>query len=127
MHALIPVQVGEHLRDLRAEDAKQWQLGALEERHVQPGGASSGGRLQPDPPGADDGDAVGPLECCLDAVAVVEAAEVVDAVEVRTGDGEPSGRRAGREQEPVIAQPVASCGGDLMGTGVEGDRLDAET
>ena len=52
--AVLAMQFGEHLREFRAQDGKQWQGGGLEHRHVGVGLAGGRGNLEADPPTADD-------------------------------------------------------------------------
>ena len=80
---MVAVQVGEHLRHLRPEHAQQRQLGALEHGDLGAGGAGGRGGLQADPAPADDHDPGAGAERGLEAVAVVEGAQVVHAVRGR--------------------------------------------
>jgi hypothetical protein len=55
VHAVVTMQVGKDRCGLWTEHVQQRQFAALEKSHVNPCIACSGGSLQPDPAGADDG------------------------------------------------------------------------
>ena len=73
------VQVGEDLGHLAAEHPQQRQLGHLHDGDLGAGGAGRGGRLEPDPAGADHRHAFRALERLPDPVAVAHRAQVVHA------------------------------------------------
>jgi hypothetical protein len=79
---MVAVQVGEDRCHLRAEDTQQGQLAGLEKGDIKSRVAGSGGGFQPDPAGADDGDPLCPGEPGLDALTVLDAAQIADAVEI---------------------------------------------
>ena len=110
VHAVVTVQVSKDGCGLGAEDAQQRQLGGFEEGHVKSRVAGGGGGLQPDPAGADDRDPARLGEPGLDAVTVLDAAQVVHAVEVGTWQAEASRCRtrwpAAACRSPAVA-PVA--------------------
>jgi hypothetical protein len=80
--AVVGVEVSEHPGQLGAEDREQRQLGVFEQGDLR---ACRGGGLQPDPARADDHHPGARPERGFEVVAVVEAAQVVDAAEVGSG------------------------------------------
>jgi hypothetical protein len=119
VHAVVTMQVGKDRCGLWTEHVQQRQFAALEKSHVNPCIACSGGGLQPDPAGADDGNPMRLGEPSLDAFTVVDAAQVVHAVEVGPWHAEASRCRPGRQQQLVVAQLHIGGGGDGPRSGVE--------
>lgn len=78
------------------------------------------GHLGSDPAASDDGEAAAALEPGGERVGVIEVAKVVNAVEVGSGDGQPPRLGAGREQQPLVAHPLAALhDDDLPRAGVD--------
>jgi hypothetical protein len=61
------------------------QIAGHEERDILPRGAGSGGGFQPNPAGADDHHPFCPGKFDLDALTVLDIAQVVHAVEIGAG------------------------------------------
>ena len=79
-------------------------VGHLEHGDVEakvPGGR---GRLQPDVTGAHDDDLLRPGQVCTDTVDVGHRAQVVDALEVVTGDLQQAVAAAEAQDQLVVAQ-----------------------
>src|SRR5215218_6955310 len=79
----------------------------------------SSSRFKPDPAPADDGDPPCSRERGLEAVTVLDATQVTDAVEVVTRHAQAPRGRAGGQQQLVVAQPSTGCGGYGPGGRVE--------
>ena len=120
---MVGVEVGEHPGQLGAEDREQRQLGVFEQGDLRARRAGRGGGLQPDPARADDHHPGARLERGFEVVAVVEAAQVVDAAEVGSGHRQSARGGAGGQEQLVVAQPVPVGGDEPVGVPVDrGDR-----
>ena len=91
-------------------------------RDVQTSRSGRRGDLAADPSGADDDERAAAVEPLPQRVAVRHAAQVEHAVEVAAGDREPARLGAGREQQPVVAQPLAVVEHDFPLSQVQLDR-----
>ena len=78
---------------------------------MHPGLPGSGGNLESDPPRADDDQTRDGAESDAQCLAIVEGAQVVDAVGVGSGDGQLPRGGAGRDQKLVVGDlvVVAQC------------------
>jgi hypothetical protein len=129
--------------DLGAERSSQRHRVPADEGDVPAELAHRGGDLAADPAGPDHDDALGAPHGRGEAVGVTPAAEVADAVEVGPGKAQAARRRAGGEQQPLVAEALSGrelelapgrvdgadpCRGvqlDVVG-GVEGGVVDVE-
>ena len=101
---LLRVHLGEEGAELVSERGGQRDRVPLEDRHLVAEGARRRGDLHPDPAGADEHDpAAAARDRRAEALAVVDGAQVVHAVEVGSRDGEPARDGPGREQQVAVA------------------------
>ena len=106
--AVLAVEVGEDLGDLRTEDAQEGELERLEDGHrgaVLPGG---GRDLEPDPAAADDADAGALGEVLAEGEGVVEGAQIDDGDAGLVGHRQRSRPRPGGQHELVVVEPRAA-------------------
>ena len=70
--------------------------------------AGGSGDLAADPAGADDHQPAAGVQAGPQCVAVVERAQVVDAIELAAGDAQPPRRRARGQEQAVVAEPLVA-------------------
>lgn len=127
-YAVLAVQFGEELSQLRADDVVKRCRPRLDDGDLGAVPAGGGGDLQTDPAAAgDDEMAVVAAEGGEDVaqpVGVGEPAQMVDAGEVGAGDVETARFGAGGQEQFVVAHGGAVAEVDAAGVAVDpGDRL----
>jgi len=106
--AVLAVEVGEDLRDLRPEDAQEREVERLEDgdlRAVVPRGRSD---LEADPAAADDADASARGEALPQRERVVDGAEVDDGYAGVVRHRQVTCPRAGGEHEVAVVEPLVA-------------------
>jgi hypothetical protein len=83
--------------------------------------AGRGRNLRADPAGPDDDHRAAVVQPFAQRVGILHAAEIEDPVELCAGDLKPPRLGAGRQQEPVVPQPLAVVEFDFAARGVEAD------
>ena len=110
VHAVVAVDVGDDRAHLGAEPPLERHGQRLDEADVDPAPTAGGRHLGADEPGADDRD---PARATASSAARIsrQSSSVrkrVHAVEV-VGAGQPLGRRAGGDHQPVEAEPLTAA------------------
>ena len=103
---MVGVNVAVDRADLGAEHALQWDTQRIDHSDLEaplPGRCRDLGAYPSCPDHDDRAAAVEPL---AQRVGVLDAAQVQNSVELSAGHREPPRLRAGREQQPVVAQPL---------------------
>jgi hypothetical protein len=88
--------------------------------------ARRGGGLGADPAGPDHDERAAVLQPLTQGVAVLDAAQVQDAIELAAGDRKGAWLGPGGEQQPVVAQPLAVVERQLARRGVQAHRRATE-
>lgn len=125
-HSVFRVETGEHLGRLPAQDLLQRQLGVLEDRHLRPGQAGGGRRLQADPAAADHHDPRAFGEGCLEPITVADPAQIQHVLQVGSGDRRTARRRAGGEQQLGVRDASTTLQFDQCRARVDGAHGRAE-
>ena len=95
------VQVGAHVAHLGTEDGAQRYRSSLDDGDVDTQGARGGREFQPDEAGAHDHESPTGSQRALQALGVVEGAQVVHELRARPGNRNRAGTPAGGEQDRV--------------------------
>ena len=112
LHAVLAVQVGEHLAQLGADRAVQRGRLRLDHRHLAAGLAGRRRRLQADPARAHGDHPPAAAEGGREPLRVADGPQVQHAVPVGPGYVQPAWRRAGGQQQPVVSDALPVRGGD---------------
>lgn len=113
LDAVVSVDVAVDRAHLDAEHVRKQHRARVDHRHLEAGLASRGRSLAPDPARADHHELAAPPDPLPQPVGIRQRAQVVDPVEIRSRERQAPRLRAGRQQQPVIRQPLASREHDL--------------
>ena len=105
--AVVGVQVAVDARDLGAEHPGQRRGVRADQGDLPAELAEGGGGLAADPAGPHHHHVLGAGGGGRQAVGVLPGAQVVDAVQLRPGQGQAARGRAGGQQQPLVADPLA--------------------
>ena len=104
---VLGVHVAVEGADLCAEDALVGQRERIDDRDLEAALARRGRELAADPAGADDHDPATGLQALAQRVAVLQRAQVMDAVELGARDRDPARLGARGQQQPVVVEARA--------------------
>ena len=113
LHAPVGVDVAVDRSRLGAERVLERHRRRGDHRHLQAHLARRRRHLAADPARADDHQAAAAAEPLTQPIGLRQAAQVVDLLQLGSGNREPAGLCAGRQQQPVIAQPLTAAEHDL--------------
>ena len=116
---MVAVQIGEHGRDVVTEYAQQRQVGVLDDGDGDATLPRGRGDLEADPAGTDNDHPRAIDQLCGDPVAVGQRPQVQHAVQIGTGNIQEPRRRAGGQQQRVVADPLSVRHFDLSGGPVD--------
>ena len=123
---MLTVQFGEDLAKLKTQRPKQNGGLRLDDGHLVAIVARRCSRLQADPSTANNDDPPAAFsELRAQRIRIIESAQVVNALEVSSGDVDVSRRCAGRKQQLVEVHATAVVQFDLVRVQVERYRLGA--
>ena len=125
-HAVIGVDVAVDAAHLAAQHALQRDRVGGDEGDLESALPRRRGDLGADPAGADHDHRAAAVEPFAQRVGVLDAAQVVHAVELGAGNREPARLGAGGQQQPVVAQPLAVVERHLLQRRVHVDRRAAQ-
>ena len=123
--AMLCVHVAVERADLVAEQPRRGQLERIDQRDIQPFLPRRCGELAADPAAADDDHTTARVQARFQRLAVVERAQVVDAVEIGARDRDLPGLCAGRQQQAVVVQLAPIVKRDRRRAGVDARSGDA--
>src|SRR5713101_5499967 len=125
-HALLAMDPGQHFADLRTEDSGQRHRVALDGGYLKPKLTQRCRHLRADEAEADhDSPAAGPRNG-TNPVAVLDRAQLKNALQIRPGDRERSVAPAGSHEQLVVRDLLAAIQPDDLPCGVDVGRTDPE-
>ena len=107
LHAVVGVDVAVNGAQLGAQHPLQRNRRGLDDGHVEPALARRSGDLGADPSRSDHDDRAAAVQPRAQRVGVLDAAQVQHALQLAAGNREPARLGAGRQQQPVVAEPLA--------------------
>jgi hypothetical protein len=124
---VVGVNVAVDRADIDAQHTFERDGHRIEDGDFQAALACRGRDLGTDPAGADDHDCAAAAEALAQRVGVRDASQVEHAVQISAGNREPSRPGTCRQQQPVVAQPLAVVERQLAVCGVQshGDSAEA--
>ncbi len=116
---MVGVHVAVEGAQLGPQHALERDRGRLDDGDLEAALARGGCYLGSDPAGPDDDDTAAVIHALAQRVGIPDATQVEDSVEVCSRYREPAWLGSRREQQAVVAQPLAVVEGQLPASGVE--------
>ena len=117
-HAMIDVDVAVDAADFDSEHRLERNRVGVDDGDVESALTRGRGHLGADPARPDHDDGAAALQACAEHVGILNAAQVEHTLEVGARDRQPPRLGPSREQEPVVAEPLAVIEHQLVDRGV---------